>query len=59
MHFGYALHTCFGYYINLVHIRRLVKAVLKRDGLRRAAGPERQMQSVGPFPVHMRLEFNP
>jgi len=59
MHFGYALHTCFGYYINLVQIPRIVKAVLKRDGLRRAAGTEGQMQSTGPFPVHMRLEFNP
>ena len=59
MHFGYALHTCFGYYINLVQIPRIVKAVLKRDGLRRAAGSEGQMQSTGPFPVHIRLEFNP
>ncbi len=58
MHFGYALHTCFGYYINLVQIPRIVKAVLKREGLRRAAGAEGQMQSAGPFPVHMRLEFN-
>ncbi len=58
MPFGFALHTCFGQYSYLVQIPRIVKAVLKREGLRRAAGPEGQMQSSGPFPVHMVLEFN-
>ena len=58
MHFGFGLHTCFGQYINLVQIPRICKAVLKRKGLRRASGPEGQMQSVGPFPVHLVVEFD-
>lgn len=58
MHFGFGLHTCFGQYINLAQIPRIAKAVLKRQGLRRAPGAEGQMQSVGPFPVHMVVEFD-
>ncbi len=58
MHFGFGLHTCFGQYINRAQIPRICKAVLKRKGLRRASGPEGQMQSVGPFPVHLVVEFD-
>lgn len=58
MHFGFALHTCFGQYINLAQIPRIVKAVLKRNGLRRAAGDAGKMNSVGPFPVNLELEFD-
>ena len=58
MHFGFGLHTCFGQYINLTQIPRIIKAVLKRKGLRRAFGPEGQLQSAGPFPTHLVVEFN-
>ena len=58
MHFGFGLHTCFGQYINRAQITRIVKAVLKRQGLRRAAGQEGQIQYAGPFPVHFVLEFD-
>lgn len=58
MHFGFGLHTCFGQYINRAQIPRIVKAVLKRQGLRRAFGQEGQVQSIGPFPVHFVLEFD-
>jgi len=58
MHFGFGLHTCFGQYINRVQIPHILKAVLKRRGLRRASGPEGQIESVGPFPVHLVLEFD-
>jgi len=58
MHFGFGLHTCFGQYINRVQIPHILKAVLKRQGLRRASGPEGQVESVGPFPVHLVLEFD-
>ena len=30
MHFGYGLHTCFGRYINMVQIPRIVQALLAR-----------------------------
>lgn len=59
MHYGYGMHTCFGQYINAVQIARIVKVVLKRNNLRRAAGAEGQMQLDGPFPSHMVLEFDP
>ncbi len=59
MHYGYGLHTCFGQYINAVQIARIVKVVLKRKNLRRAAGPEGQMQVDGAFPAHMTVEFDP
>ncbi|MEI7868967.1 MAG: cytochrome P450 [Candidatus Methylumidiphilus sp.] len=58
MHFGFGLHTCFGQYINLAQIPRIFKAVLKRKGLRRAPGSEGRMQSVGPFPAHLVVEFD-
>jgi cytochrome P450 len=58
MHFGFGLHTCFGQYINRVQIPRIFKAVLKRQGLRRAPGADGQMQSVGPFPVSLLVEFD-
>lgn len=59
MHFGYGLHACFGHYINLAQIPRIVKSVLKREGLRRAPGDAGRMQSSGPFPVHLTVEFDP
>jgi cytochrome P450 len=58
MHFGFGLHTCFGLYINRTQIPRIVKAVLKREGLRRASGQEGQMQSEVLFPVHFVVEFD-
>jgi cytochrome P450 len=59
MHYGYGLHTCFGQYINAVQIARIVKVVLKRKNLRRAAGPHGKMQIEGAFPAHMTVEFDP
>ena len=58
LHFGYGLHTCFGQHINLAQIPAMVKSVLKLPGLRRASGAAGKMQSVGPFPVSLGLEFD-
>ncbi len=58
MHFGFGLHTCFGQYINMAQIPGIVQAVLKRKGLRRAAGDAGRMQSRGPFPTHLTIEFD-
>jgi cytochrome P450 len=57
LHFGAGLHSCFGKYINLAQIPRIVKSVLKREGLRRAPGPAGRIQSAGPFPTHLTLEW--
>ncbi|MDP1559297.1 MAG: cytochrome P450 [Nitrosomonas sp.] len=54
MHFGYGLHTCFGQYINLSQIPAIVKSVLKQKGLRRIS----EMNSAGPFPVSLGIEFD-
>ena len=54
MHYGVGMHTCFGQHINDAQIPAIVKAVLKLKGLRRLES----MQSVGPFPVSLKIAFN-
>ncbi len=57
---GYGLHTCFGAHINRAVIPTILKPLLKQRNLRRAAGAAGQMDNQGtPFPVHMKLEFDP
>ena len=58
MHWGYGMHTCSGQYVNAVQIAKIVKAVLKRKNLRRAAGAAGQVQNEGVFPAHWTLEFD-
>jgi cytochrome P450 len=56
---GDGLHICFGAHINQVVIPAMLKPLLARPGLRRAAGAAGQIDSAGtPFPVHMHLEFS-
>ncbi|MDB5720438.1 MAG: cytochrome [Alphaproteobacteria bacterium] len=56
---GYGLHACFGAYLNRVTIPTMLKPLLARPGLRRAAGPEGRLDLAGtPFPVHLHLEFD-
>ncbi|MDJ0590513.1 MAG: cytochrome P450 [Pleurocapsa sp. MO_226.B13] len=57
LHFGYGMHTCFGYYINMIQIPMILKAVLKVDKLIRAPGEEGKMQFRGPFPSHLRVKI--
>ena len=58
LHWGYGLHTCFGQYINQVQIPGILKPLLKRKGLRRAAGDAGQLQYSGPFPSSLKVEFD-
>jgi len=58
MHFGYGMHTCFGLYINMVQITIIVKSILKLNNLRRVSGDEGIMQYDGPFPTHLRVQFD-
>jgi cytochrome P450 len=58
MHFGYGLHTCFGQYINRVQIPGILKPLLKRKNLRRAAGAAGQLTYSGPFPSTMSVQFD-
>ena len=57
MHWGYGLHTCFGQYVNQVQIPGILKPLLKRQGLRRAAGLAGQLMYDGPFPSNLGVEF--
>jgi cytochrome P450 len=58
MLWGYGLHNCFGAYINRATLPGLLKPLLARPGLRRAAGAEGRIDQAGtPFPVHLHLEF--
>jgi cytochrome P450 len=58
MHFGYGLHTCFGQYVNRVQIPGILKPLLKRKNLRRAAGEAGQLAYSGPFPSTMTVQFD-
>lgn len=58
MHFGFGMHTCFGYYINMVQIPLIVKALLRCKNLRRRSGDAGKVEYQGPFPAHLHLEFD-
>ncbi|HEY2010021.1 MAG TPA: cytochrome P450 [Rhizomicrobium sp.] len=57
---GDGLHTCFGSHINQVTIPGMLKPLLRKKNLRRAAGLPGKIDCGGtPFPVHMWVEFDP
>jgi len=59
LHWGYALHTCFGDHMNRVTIPGVLKPLLKQKNLRRAPGPAGQVDAGGtPFPQHFVVEFD-
>ena len=59
MLWGDGMHTCFGAYINQVTIPGILKPLLQRQGLRRAAGSAGRIDTDGtPFPVHFQVEFD-
>lgn len=56
---GYGLHACFGAHINRVTLPGILKPLLAKPGLRRAAGTAGRIDTAGtPFPVHLHLEFD-
>jgi len=55
---GDGLHTCFGAQVNHALIPTILKPLLARPGLGRAAGPAGRIdQGATPFPVHFVVEF--
>ncbi len=58
LHYGHGMHTCFGQYINDEQIPRILKPLLKRSNLRRAAGSEGELAMDGPFPSRLVIEFD-
>ncbi len=57
LHFGYGMHTCFGYYINMIQIPMILKAILKVKKLTREPGEAGKMEFRGPFPSHLRVRI--
>lgn len=56
---GDGLHTCFGAQVNHALIPTILKPLLARPGLRRAAGPAGRIDPDGtPFPVHFVVAFD-
>jgi cytochrome P450 len=49
IHFGYGMHECFGRYINQMTLHRMLKPLLRRPNLRRAAGQEGRLKKTGIF----------
>ena len=58
-HFGYAMHACYGRYINAITIPELTAAVLRLDNLRRAKSRVGLSLDDGPFPNNFVVEFDP
>ena len=61
MNWGYALHRCYGNYINMVTIPEMVAAVLRLPGVQPEKGRTGRGAGLkeGPFPVHYVVKFNP
>ena len=58
MLWGHGMHTCFGAHLNRATLPALLKPLLAKPGLRRAAGAAGRIDAQGtPFPVHFHLEF--
>jgi|ERR1022692_2413550 cytochrome P450 len=58
MHFGYGYHTCLGDQVSLVQIPAIIQRLLLCKNLRRAAGPDGQVDfQGGPFPEKFVLQF--
>jgi cytochrome P450 len=58
MLWGYGMHACFGAYINRAVMPAILKPLLLKPGLRRAAGEAGRIDSGGtPFPQHFSVEW--
>lgn len=57
MHFGYGIHTCFGYHINHVQIPLILMSILKKGTVTRAPGKAGEIKYDGPFPINMHINI--
>ena len=58
MLWGYGMHACFGGWINRAVVPAMLKPLLAKPGLRRAAGPEGRIDGRTPFPAHLTVLFD-
>lgn len=57
MLFGFGLHWCIGARLAEAQITQTLKPLLRRPGLRRAAGSAGKLHRLGPFPAHLQVQF--
>jgi cytochrome P450 len=57
IHFGYGLHQCFGIHINRATLHLMLKPLLQRPNLRRAAGRAGHLTKNGPFAESLTVEW--
>jgi hypothetical protein len=56
---GYGMHTCFGAYINRALMPAILKPLIVKPGLRRAAGDAGRVDCGGtPFPRRFLVEWD-
>jgi cytochrome P450 len=59
MLWGYGMHGCFGAHINRAVMPAILKPLLAKPGLRRAAGAAGRIDAAGtPFPRHFSVEWD-
>ena len=58
IHFGYGLHQCFGIHMNKALLPLMLKALLKRPGLRRAPGSAGRLRKRGAFADTLYVNYN-
>jgi len=58
VHFGHGVHECFGRFINRATLHLMVKPLLARPGLRRAAGKAGHLRKNGAFAEALTVEFD-
>jgi cytochrome P450 len=58
IHFGHGLHQCFGLYINQATLHLMLKPLLARTNLRRAAGSLGHLRKSGVFAASLVVEFD-
>ena len=60
LYYGYGMHTCFGRHINDVQIASIVKALLVKDNLQRAAGDAGKLTlDARSSPTHLNVTMTP
>lgn len=57
IHFGYALHQCFGLHINMATLHLMLKPLLQQPGLRRAPGAAGRLRKRGAFADRLVVRF--
>jgi cytochrome P450 len=56
---GYGMHTCFGAHVNRAVMPAILKPLLLKPGLRRAAGAAGRIDGGGtPFPQHFSVQWD-